>query len=459
MGKRVKKISMRAVFIRYLALTGICCLILAAGSFMAAVLLQNMGILYRADAGARASMDAVAILQETDSETFDGTRLPSLCRYVVFEKKGADRILFTNMDEWHLKQAMNAWHGGSGNIGYMQYHMPVELLDGAVCLLQYDYAVAYVNPKLQAVLPDFQTCHFLSVLLLIFLVIGLFTRHYARLIVGETRLLTRAGARIAGQEFSAKEEGQAKIKEFEEALQVLDRMREELEKSLQDQWKIQQERNESIAALSHDLKTPLTVIGGNAELLSEEALSEEQRLCVDMILQNAEHAGEYLDRLRTLCVTDQAKEESCQKIDLPVFYRECCGAGMALCRAKRLCLAAQEPVEGIFTGYPKELLRALTNILENAVRYTPEEGRIIFKAERNTDQIIFTVQDGGPGFSAEALKRAGEMLYTSEAARPRGGHQGMGLYFARRVAKKHGGALKVSNTEEGGCVILIVSAG
>ncbi len=447
---------MRALFIRYFLVTAFCCTVLAAGSFSSIVLLQNMGILYRADAGANASVQAVPILQGMDSETFDEKKLPPLCRYVVFEGKGTDEILFTNMDEWHLKIALNAWHGGSGNEGYMQYHMPVELLDGAVCLLQYDYAVIYVNPKLQKALPDFQTGHFVLLLLLICLVIWWITRHYARLIAEETKLLTRAGARIAGQKLTPGEEEPAKIKEFWEAGRMLDKMREELEKSLTDQWKLQQERNESIASLTHDLKTPLTVIGGNAELLAEEALTEEQRLCVEMILQNTEHAGEYLDRLRTLCVWEQAEEEERQEIELPNFYLECCNVGKALCRGKRICLAVQEPAQGRFTGYPKELLRAVTNILENAVRYTPEEGKIVFQAKRHEDKIIFIVQDGGPGFSAEALKRAGSMLYTSEAARTRDGHRGMGLYFARRIAEKHGGELAVSNTEEGGCVTLSV---
>lgn len=473
MGKRIRQISMKTVFIRYLLMSGTFVCLLLSGAFTGVILLQNRGILYRADAGAQVSMEAMPIVRQMSLDTFEEEKLPQLCRFAVFSKGGADEPVLTNMDDRYLAAAMNAWKGGSGNLGYIQYHIFADMEDGAVCLLQFDYAVHYVDPRLDRMLPDFQTALTILLLALIIAGIWLITRHYARRISRETAILVRAGARIYNQDLSDQEGERAGIREFAQAMKTLDGMKKELEQSLNRQWRMRQERNDSIAALAHDLKTPLTVIGGNAELLKEERLSEEQKLCVEMILRNVSHAQRYLDKLR-ICVSEEEYTEAVKRVEPAAFYAECCRVGEALCREKRIRFNAAEyplrsgvstapiPVcpdgseEESFEGYPEELLRAITNILENAVRYTPLNGQIFLAASREEEKIMFTVQDTGPGFSQEALKKAGNMLYTSDGSRPREGHQGMGLYFARRIAQKHGGTVTVSNTAQGGCVTLML---
>lgn len=459
----MKQVSMRFIFIRYLMVTGISVLLLLLGALFWMKLLQNMGILYFASAGAQNSARALAEVREMSLETFEEEKLHQLCRYVIFTDDGAGaQPVRTNMDERHLNAARKAQKGeGKGGWpGYRQYYMTAELTDGSVCWLQYDYAVHYRDPELDERLPDFQWVWFILVLMLMLAVIWGITRRYVRLFARDTALLTQAGARILGQDLSESRRERAKIREFEQALTTLDGVKKELEESLSGQWRMRQERNDSIAALTHDLKTPLAVIGGNAELLGEEQLTGEQSLCVDMILHNVEHAKEYLDRLRQLCVSEKEPAEAMRQIQLSHFYGECCRAGEALCRAKQICFAAQKAPDESFAGYPEDLLRALTNILENAARYTPAKGRISFRVYREEENLIFLVEDSGPGFSKEALKKAGNMLYTSDDSRPQDGHWGMGLYFAARTAQKHQGMLTVSNAQQGrfGQVKLVIAA-
>ena len=98
----------------------------------------------------------------------------------------------------------------------------------------------------------------------------------------------------------------------------------------------------------------------------------------------------------------------------------------------------------------------MSNLLDNAVRYTPAGGEITLRASSAGNQVIIAVEDTGPGFSPEALVRGEQAFYTSDASRRQEGHMGMGLFFAGQTAGRHGGSLRLSNAERGGRAELIL---
>ena len=87
-------------------------------------------------------------------------------------------------------------------------------------------------------------------------------------------------------------------------------MKEALKDSLTRQWDAQQQKKEQLAALTHDIKTPLTVIKGNAELLAETDLSAENRECTDAILANVGSMEQYLEHMRQLLYGRDRAEET-----------------------------------------------------------------------------------------------------------------------------------------------------
>ena len=95
------------------------------------------------------------------------------------------------------------------------------------------------------------------------------------------------------------------------------------------------------------------------------------------------------------------------------------------------------------------ITNVLFNLLDNAARFTPAGGAVRLSAYVEGDVLTVAVEDSGPGFSPEALARAGRGFYTGDASRPREGHMGMGLTFARQTARRHGGTLELSNTGRG----------
>lgn len=429
-----KLTSLRTVLLRYLFLCGGGCALILVLWWVIFMQLINIGFLLPAVASAQACSEARETVAAVTAETFDSNQISDLCRWAVVQN---DTVLQTNMDDRHLKIALNAFHGGSGNPGY-QYD--VKMADGSFCLLQYDYATPYADPALRDTLPDFQTCYILLLAVLILVWLGWQTHCTVRVFAAETARLHRAVDAIAAQQPERIDADGARLREFSATLHAMQTMGRKLTDSLQSQWRMEQQRAEQIAALTHDLKTPLSIIQGNADLLAEDALSADQQTQVEAILRGTDRAQQYLAALRTACAPPATEET----FPSHTLVSELAETARALCAPAGVQLILNEQWQGTLCAAQCDLLRAAENLLDNAVRYTPRGGTVTLLVTKEKQDFILRVTDIGPGFTPEALAKAGEMLYT-DAARSDAAHQGLGLYFARKVAQSHGGVLVLSN--------------
>ena len=449
MAKR-KLTSLRSVLLRYLLLCGGGCALILVLWWVIFMQLINIGFLLPAVASAQACADARETVASMTADTFDSLQISDLCRWAVVQK---DAVLQTNMDDRHLKIALNAFHGGSGNLGY-QYD--VKMADGSFCLLQYDYATPYTDPALRDTLPDFQTCYFVLLAVLILVWLGWQTHCTVRTFAAETARLNAAVDAIAARQLEQIDTDGVRIREFAATLQALQTMGRELTDSLQSQWRMEQQRAEQIAALAHDLKTPLTVIQGNADLLAEDALSADQQTQVEAILRGTERARHYLAALRTAGAAPAVQTSLASH----ALTERLAQTARALCAPAGIHFILQEEWQGTIRAAENDLLRAAENLLDNAAAHTPRGGTVTLTVAKENNSFILRVTDTGPGFTPEALAKAGEMLYT-DAARSDASHQGLGLYFAKKVAQFHGGTLVLSNLSgtHGACAELRLPIG
>lgn len=449
MAKR-KLTSLRSVLLRYLLLCGGGCALILVLWWVIFMQLITIGFLLPAVASAQACADARETVASMTADTFDSLQISDLCRWAVVQN---DTVLQTNMDDRHLKIALNAFHGGSGNPGY-QYD--VKMADGSFCLLQYDYATPYADPALRDTLPDFQTCYILLLAALILVWLGWQTHCTVRTFAAETARLNAAVDAIAARQLEQIDTDGVRIREFSATLQALQTMGRELTDSLQSQWRMEQQRTEQIAALAHDLKTPLTVIQGNAELLAEKGASAGQQAQLDAILRATQRAQQYLVALRTVGAPPAPQ----RLLDSHALTAQLADAASALCAPAGVDFHCEEHWQGHIRAAEDDLRRAVENLLENAVNHTSRGGTVTLTVAREGSNLRIRVTDTGPGFTPEALAKAGEMLYT-DAARSDASHQGLGLYFAKKVAQFHGGTLVLSNLSgtHGACAELRLPIG
>ncbi|MGE7662902.1 sensor histidine kinase [Peribacillus sp. NPDC097197] len=250
----------------------------------------------------------------------------------------------------------------------------------------------------------------------------------------------------------------SRISEIDEVHDGFTIMVDSLKKSFQKQDELEAERRFVITAVAHDLRTPLFALRGYLDGL-EQGIADTPEKKAKYLAVCKEKSAQ-LDRLVEDLFTF-AKTEY-QEVNLPENRIDLC---LVLKNSiESLRLQAQQKGISIMTDHLKTgcyikgdshlLERALNNLLDNAVRHTPRNGEIFITCNREDNQVIFTVQDTGKGFSMEDLPRVFEPLYRGEASRNRStGGAGLGLTISQRIIRQHGGELVVGNNPEGGAIL------
>lgn len=449
MEKRVRKtIGLTALFWRYLLTVGlgIAAAPLVWWAVMMLLMFKGEFVLPAAYAAGHAAETA-----EELAENFAPETLPHYYRWAVFTESG-DTIRCGGMSGRQLEYARQSLlQGGSSarSFPYTQYHLIFPLEDGGMGVLQYDYSIPYASPVLQRVLPDFQLCAIAVLIGLWVLVAALCTRHYTRFLRQDAGTIANATRAIASRQLEGPLTGEARVRELGEALDAMDLLRRNLAEALEEQWAMEQQRRRALAALAHDLKTPLTIISGNGELLAEEPLTAAQRGSVEAIVRGAKRLEGYVGRLRTFSAGEDGAE-ALVWTELAELFAVWRGAGEGLCGPQGIGFLAPEPPALTCSVRREAVNRAVLNLLDNAARFAGSGGRIILTVRAEGGLLSVTVTDSGPGFSPEALSRAGRGLFTGTDSRPQDGHAGWGLCYARQVARDHGGELYLRNTDCGG---------
>nr|WP_274529285.1 HAMP domain-containing sensor histidine kinase [Paenibacillus piscarius] len=223
-------------------------------------------------------------------------------------------------------------------------------------------------------------------------------------------------------------------------------MKEALQTSLEKQWELERSRREQISALAHDIKTPLTIIRGNAELLQEIVETDPQREYSGYIRRSAEDIEAFVQEVIDL--SSQQAGSSRQKALVPAaeIIAELELQMKALTAGRDLKASIRQEKLPEFLFIHKELLlRGMMNVITNAAEHTPPGGSIALLIQGGPEAVQFTVTDTGSGFSAADLREATSQFYRGDPSRSSGEHHGMGLYIARSVAEQHGGRLSLSN--------------
>lgn len=179
-------------------------------------------------------------------------------------------------------------------------------------------------------------------------------------------------------------------------------MKEALKDSLTRQWDAQQQKKEQLAALAHDIKTPLTVIKGNAELLAETDLSAENRECTDAILANVGSMEQYLEHMRQL-LYGRDRAENTEVVTCARLKEQFKEAAMQIAAAEKVPVVFQEDsLCGNVCCKPGPVGRAWKNVVSNAVEHTDRARGIVVRLQMEVyegqEYLTATVRDFGKGF-------------------------------------------------------------
>ncbi|WXL26328.1 two-component system sensor histidine kinase CreC [Ectopseudomonas mendocina] len=264
---------------------------------------------------------------------------------------------------------------------------------------------------------------------------------------GSVRKLTRYAQQVSAGERA--ELPQVRGGELAQLAQALERMRTELE------GKAYVERY--VHTLTHELKSPLAAIRGAAELLDADMPAELRQRFVSNIDQESLRMQQLIERLLHLALVEQRQGlEELADIALRELVGSLLDAQMA--RMESGGIRVENSIDPVLTirGERFLLQQALTNLLENALDFTPSGGWVRFDAQVQDKYLSLSVFNQGPAIPDYALERVSERFYS--LPRPSTGRKstGLGLNFVAEVMQLHGGQLLVRNADDGVMVCLML---
>jgi two-component system, OmpR family, phosphate regulon sensor histidine kinase PhoR len=224
---------------------------------------------------------------------------------------------------------------------------------------------------------------------------------------------------------------------------------------------LERARADFVATASHELRTPLTAVFGGARTLiaHRDALGRgQQEKLLQMIEQESEHLVEIVDQL---LISAQLDRGVVHVGESDVDVRDLCSRVVDSARVRadgRNFILLQMPTAMPPLRCDEGLLRqVLVNVIENAVKYTPEGGRIDVLVKDDPEWVRIDVADEGIGIPASEQARIFEKFYRIDAAMSRGvGGSGLGLYISREIVMQMGGTLTVRSLVGTGSTFSIV---
>jgi two-component system, OmpR family, lantibiotic biosynthesis sensor histidine kinase NisK/SpaK len=378
--------------------------------------------------------------------------IPKECDYAVYDLEG--NVLQGNASEEKYQKMWDIIQSGQMSDGHL-YYKTIQR-NREICIVEYTLISNFSNSTLRKYFPSTEILILVVYIILIISEIIVFSKCFKKKIIKEMQILKDTTKNIQMENLDFKI-NYSNVIEINDVLSALDKMKTELNGSLKEQWKMDAIRKEQIAALAHDIKTPITIIKGNSELLNELDLKPDQAEFNKRILNEVSSMESYIKSLIEIMKSEKEPIIEKKKIDLKVFVNKITEQGISMSINKKLRFISETNDLPEFALIDEvELKRAINNIISNAIDYSPVNGEIIFSIDFKDKYIRFIIEDSGRGFNKEELSSATEQFFQGDKSRSSKSHYGMGLYIAKKFIERHNGRIYLSGSEKlGGAKVIL----
>ena len=447
----MKKTGLKQIFWRYFTAVALSCISVVIITSL--LIYFGFGTMfYPANHTEQVLADNTEKLKKADVITQD--LLTPMARYGVYTQDG--ELKYGNLE--NPDKTWDLYTNGYNKMSASRYIKAFQR-DGEVLLVSYPLTLQFKNASMRRYLPNAELFWVICFVLMFLLLVYLWSVRFERRIGVELQELLYAIEKIERHDLDVIL-GESNITEVNRVIDGLNCMKEELQVSLEHQWRAQQMRQEQVSAMAHDIKTPLTIIKGNVDLLKETRLTDAQYAYCEDISKGSDEIRRYIEALLLMtkdgvCVSESSPElgeMTCVGDLIEGFRRD----AIALVNLKGLELVWNGEIDcfqDLFVkGKEEDLKRALDNVLTNAVDHCCRRIRVSFRVSdgdsRGDSNLLIEVSDDGPGFSERMLKRGKEQFLMEDDSRSAEGHHGLGLYIADRIIKKSGGDVTLSNLND-----------
>jgi heavy metal sensor kinase len=203
-----------------------------------------------------------------------------------------------------------------------------------------------------------------------------------------------------------------------------------------------------VADASHELRTPLTVMRGELESLAQDGrLARETREALGSVLEEVERLAEIVESLFALSRLDAGEAGAWQRFDLAELANTTAEQMSLLATDKRIRVNCESTPGVNVRGDRARLKQVIVNLLDNAIKYTPDGGRVTLRVRREGAHAVLDVADTGIGIPPEALPHVFKRFFRVDGSRSREqGGAGLGLSIVKSICAAHGAEVEVVST-------------
>jgi len=214
--------------------------------------------------------------------------------------------------------------------------------------------------------------------------------------------------------------------------------------------KLERIRTDFVANVTHEIRTPLTAVIGYLETLQSGALenTEDARRFIDIILKQARRLNRLVEDLMTISKIELGEIHfRFEDVSLPDVIAGVLPLVEAKAQAKKIRIENGLPEKTPPVSADRDRLsQVFVNVLDNAVKFTPESGRVTIDAEEKDGYVVATIEDTGAGIPREEIQRLGERFYRVDKTRSRElGGTGLGLSIVKHLMLAHGGKMEIES--------------
>lgn len=277
-------------------------------------------------------------------------------------------------------------------------------------------------------------------------------------VLRRVRLMTYAAGRIGAQDLKERLPI-AGSDEFAELATTFNGLLGRLESAFSRQERLLEQQRRFTADASHELKTPLTIIKGTTSMALHGAVAEPDPRVQQSLLEIDRAADTMSHLVQDLLLLARSDGGQLGKDRTELLVRELLErARSGISRRDGACIELNLPDETLsVVGNEMELVRLFTNLLDNAVRYTPAEGRVTVTARQEGNRGVITVADTGEGIAPEHLAHLGERFYRVDTSRARSaGGTGLGLSICKGIVEANSGTMTFQSTLGVGTTVTVI---
>lgn len=443
-----KKYSLNQLFVKFVvSLIGM----LILGVIIPIVLsfiCHSLGLTTSPTQGERAAQELVEITKE--KQKFEVEDVSYLNKYLVLSSEKT--VVATNMKKDIEARAIAFTKNGKQRHGNF---MRVDLKNQTI-VLYFKIKASYTSPILEQY---FIAPEWLIIIAIFFntaLLTVIWTRRFSRKITKELIPINEVVTNIQNNDLNFDVQ-ESSIIELNQILVSSEKMKGSLIENLEKNWSNERKHRDQMAALIHDIKTPLTGAIGWADLLEETDLNDEQQLYIKSLKKNQEAIEKLTNALMSVTLDKGYFSENSKCHDIEIFASDIIIEMEDMAKLKQIKIDYFKQVTQKNLRFDYQLLfQATINLFSNAIDFTPINGTIRFCVLSNQNEMSLVIEDSGPGFTEKEKEYGTTLFFMGDDSRSAVSHFGMGLAIAKKNSELLGGELKIGYSKDlGGALVEI----